>query len=190
MIIHNYLHTFIMRKRNFILGFFALLCMTAMSVVLSACGGDDGPDHNPPVDDKVASVDFTYEMEFDSQFLTLCNVSVTYTDGNGNSQTEQDTSNKWNKTVHANSVPATFKRTVNITLKDNAPTEGKFNFNLLEGYSFKTLNKNGIELTTASDHGGFTPQGLAADKLADYLVTLNNTLSQTYTVGSNGKISK
>ena len=69
-------------------------------------------------------------------------------------------------------------------------TEGKFNFNLLEGYSFKTLNKNGIELTTASDHGGFTPQGLAADKLADYLVTLNNTLSQTYTVGSNGKISK
>ncbi len=179
-----------MRKRNFILGFFALLCMTAMSVVLSACGGDDGPGDNPSEDDKVASVDFTYEMEFDSQFLTLCNVSVTYTDGNGNSQTEQVTSNKWSKTVHANSVPATFKRTVNITLKDNAPMEGKFDFNLLEGYSFKTFNKDGGSLTAASDHGGMTPKGLAADKLAAYIATLNNTLSKTYTVGSNGKISE
>ncbi len=176
-----------MKKRNLIISAFSLLCMIAMSVVVTACGGSDDPSSDP-TDSKVNSVEFTYEMEFDNQLLSLCNVSVTYTDGNGNSQTEQVTANEWSKTVRANAVPATLKRTVNLTLK-SAPVAGsKYDLRIREGYSYNALNKSGIALLSGSDHSIVAPKGIESDKLETYITQLNSILTTTYTVKSDGRL--
>ncbi len=178
-----------MKKKNLIISVFSLLCMVAMSVVATACGGDDDPT-NPPTDNKVSYVDFTYDMEFDSQLLSLCNVSVTYTDGNGNSQTEQVTANEWAKTVRANAVPATLKRTVNITLKSTPVAGSKYDFRVREGYSYRACNKAGIDLLSGSDHSIAAPKGIASDKLETYIAQLNKMLTTTYNIKSDGKLGE
>ncbi len=99
--------------------FFSLIIGIAMvfaGLTLSSCGSDDNDDQN------VSSQTVSFECKANDVLLEIADLTVTYTDANGNTQSERLTGS-FSKTITVSKFPAqgTFK--VNATQKSSFDTD-------------------------------------------------------------------
>lgn len=125
-------------KKTFKMMMMALVTIM-MSVGFAACSSDDDGNNGGSGNGNYAlSIDLSYSEDL----LSLMDITVTYTDANGQDKTEAVTSTTFKKQIVYPSKPSVIKYTVNRTRKSNVPDKDKFDITIAEKI-WPVLIKNG-----------------------------------------------
>lgn len=111
---------------------FFVLCAAITTTMLMSCGSDD--------DDKVKTQVVTMQFEANDDFMSLLDISVVYTDENGNTKTEA-MNGKFSKTLTISNFPASGTFCLKTTPKSSF-TEGRYNPSLQYTLNIGGLSKS------------------------------------------------
>lgn len=116
------------------------LVAIVMSVGFAACSSDD--DNNNGGGSGNGNYALSIDLSYSEDLLSLMDITVTYTDANGQNKTEAVTSTTFKKQIVYPSKPSVIKYTVYRTRKSNVPDKDKFDITTAEKI-WPVLIKNG-----------------------------------------------
>ncbi|MBR3100885.1 MAG: hypothetical protein IKH19_03925 [Muribaculaceae bacterium] len=163
--------------------FFYLSVMVLMATLtLTSCGDDDKKDEPKPQTPK--SVVYNVSVEFSQELLDICNVTMTYKDGDGKTITETVTSKTWSKKVTVNKLPAVVGAKCDFNLKDGIQlTKDKYDL-VANLYHYVNIDDNKIGSDQPNTIVG--GHGVKTDKVADYISRWSGRLIYGYNIAANG----
>ena len=120
---------------------FMMMALTTimMSVGFAACSSDDD-GYNGGSDNGYYAL--SIDLSYSEDLLSLMDITVTYTDANGQDKTEAVTSTTFKKQITYSSKPSVIKYTLNRTRKSTIPDKDKFDITIAESIK-PLLIKNG-----------------------------------------------
>ena len=145
-----------------------VLCCAMTTTVFTACSSDD--------DSKVTAAEWTYEANVEGTLFELCDVSVTYTDENGQEKTEPITGTQWNKTFTVKNFPFNSSIKLNFTRNKVAATAEKYDFFVKYDLAKVTcIYSNGQKKEVTELGNYFRRRGTCrAEKIDENIELLNN----------------
>ena len=139
------------------------LAAVVLSVGFAACSSDDddnngGSKPNPTEKSSYMQLKFN----FSEDFLSIFDVTLSYTDADGSTKTETITNKEYSKNVTYAKTPSTISYEVKPTVKANYPTKDTYAIS----YSYEaTLVKNGS--TKSGGNSGST--SVKGDNVAEFI---------------------
>lgn len=95
------------------------LLLSAFCIGVTSCNDDDDNVIPPGIDTNELTLGTEIDVDFDSDFLEICDVTVTYTDFTGATRTEAVTTTDWKKQLFSTTFPCTSDYSVSIARKPN-----------------------------------------------------------------------
>lgn len=161
----------------------AVSSILAMSAV--SCGGSGNDD--PIEDDKPTSAKVEFSIEISEDLLSVANVVISYADANNSAQSVTMTETTWDGSVTKTTFPCEFSGfTVNYSLKDGVELTK-------DRYTIARTIQEIIYVDGDKKRSGGIPkasQGIATDKLADYLEGQSGRTFGRYRVAADGTITE
>lgn len=181
--------------KKYLMTLAAVLCCAMASTVLTACGGDDDNDNTSKTDTTTPKkVSFRFYYYNTTDMLKYCNVELSYDDGKGNKKTVALTEDMGgNQYIDLSSeLPATFKFTRKVTLKQDISSLEKFDYDNRYASSYDLYNAQGnkinsVDKTITGIYG--TPQG--SDKVAKFAESVSKGFldyEKTFTFNAKGEL--
>ena len=179
-----------MKTNNLFLKALAVMCAITMSIMFTACGGDD--DDNPNNENTPVEVVMLYSLSSNEEMRNLLDITIEYYDADGNVQTEMMTEDVWSREIRTK-LPATLGTHVNYQLKDGIDINTVGNPVFTYGYELNGSAKNSKGKTICGSV--FKKSGasirLKEGKLPDWLARHSNSLVNfRFDYDVNGKVTE
>lgn len=157
---------------------FLSLALLATTPVLTSCGDDDDDDKKVDYKDLTLVTDF--DADFESDFMQLCDVTVTVNDFNGNSRDVTLTNPDWESKLTTSTFPASVSYRVKITKKPNV-TLNKSYYDLECDLSFEADSYIGSRKTVVVHDTEMTLSSAERVAAADVDAELDRIISMANT---------
>lgn len=164
--------------------FYMSVLVLMAALTLTSCGSDDDGKDEPKPSTK--TVNYEASVTLSQDLIDLCNVTLTYKDGDGKTVTENVTSTTWSKKFAVKTLPAVVGVKCDYKMKEGVQlTKEKYDI-------IATLNHY---LTIDGAKKGFDQpfiytqsQGLRADKVAEILGKTSGRM-YGYNISANGEVT-
>ena len=154
------------------------------ALTLTSCGSDDDKKDEPKPSSKTIVYDAS--VTFPQDMLDICDITLTYKDGNGKSVTETVSSTKWSKNVTVNKLPAVVGVKCDYKLKDGVQlTKEKYDF-IVELRHNVTVD--GVKKGFSDPNYFIQSQGVRSDNVAN-VVSHRSGEVFGYTISADAKVN-
>lgn len=157
---------------------FKLMMMALAAIVMSAgfaaCSSSDDDDNNGGSSDN-GNYALDINLTYSEDLLSLFDITVTYTDANGQDKTEAVTSTTFQKQITYTSKPSVIKYTINRTRKSTTPDKDKFDITIAENIQPLKIIKGESYLVGNLSKKTVSTSGVKKENLDGYFEKLKMT---------------